>query len=222
MRRLALALLGLALTAAAPVKDWRTNATVAPSGAFVVGNPAAKVKLVEYLSFTCSHCGEFVHESKAALHDTMVRDGSVQVETRSAARDPYDLAAWLVARCGGPRRFHALASAIFADQDGWTTRGGTWAQANLTALKAMPQLGQLRAIADHSGLSAIGTKAGITAPALNACFASDTDMKKVLAMTDVAFSKIPGTPGFEVNGTLAPDTFNWATLEPKLRAAGAR
>ena len=222
MRRLALAVLAVALTAAAPAKDWRTNATVAPSGAFVVGNPAAKVKLVEYFSFTCSHCGAFVKESGTPLHDTLVRNGSVRVETRSAARDPYDMAAWLVARCGGPRRFHSLATAIFADQEGWTERGGSWAQANLTALKAMPQLRQLRAIADHSGLSAIGTKAGITAPALNACFANDTDLNKVVAMTAAAFKKIPGTPGFEVNGTLAADTFDWATLEPKLRAAGAR
>ena len=218
-----LALAAAALvTAAGPPKDWRATTGVAPSGGFTAGNPAARVKLVEYLSYTCDHCGHFVQESKAVLHDTMVRDGQVQVETRSAARDPYDLAAWLVARCGGPRRFAALNAAIFADQAGWMQRGQTYAQANLAAIRAMPQLKQLRTIADQSGLTAIGGKAGITAPQMNACFAADAELNKVLAMTDAAFKKIPGTPGFEINGAIVDGVASWGALEPKLRAAGVR
>lgn len=211
------------LAAAPPAKDWRLTVGVAPgTNGFTVGNPAARVKLVEYLSFTCPHCGHFVTESKAGLHDAMVRNGSVQVETRSAARDPYDLAAWMIARCGGPRRFHALSTAIFAQQDAWMKAGSAYAQANLDKVKALPQLAQIRTIADNSGLTAIGTRAGITPVALKACFANDIELKRVLGMTDAAFAKINGTPGFEVNGTLAADTFDWAALEPKLRAAGAR
>jgi protein-disulfide isomerase len=208
--------------AAAPPQDWRLTTGVAPSGGFTAGNPAARVKLVEYLSYTCSHCGDFVKASKPTLVDTMVRGGSVQIETRSAARDAYDLSAWMVARCGGPKRFMAINSAIFADQAGWIARGEAYAQANLAAVQAMPQLKQLRTIADRSGLTAIGTRAGITPAAMNACFATDTELKRVLAMTDAAFKKIPGTPGFEINGTLADGVASWDALEPKLRAAGAR
>jgi len=212
----------LALTAAAPVKDWRLTTGTSSVGGFTVGNPAARVKLTEYLSFTCSHCGEFVAESKAGLHDAMVRDGLVATETRSAARDPYDLAAWVVARCGGPKRFHSLSTAIFAQREAWTTKGEAYAQANLAAIKAAPQLTQIRRIADHSGLSAIAARAGVTPAALNQCFASDANhLKPILAMTEAAFAKLPGTPGFEINGQLV-DGHDWAGLEPKLRAAGAR
>lgn len=212
----------LALAAAAPAKDWRTNAVIAPSGAFVVGNPAARVTLVEYLSFTCPHCGHFLIESTPKLYDAYVRGGSVRVETRSAARDPYDLAAWVVARCAGPRRFHALATAIFKGQEGWMTKGQAYAQANLDALKAKPQMEQLRILTRESGLAGIAATQGLTQPALDRCLASEAQLKPILAMTEAAFAKISGTPGFEVNGTLAADTYDWATLEPKLRAAGAR
>ncbi|HWK36665.1 DsbA family protein [Sphingomonas sp.] len=225
MRILLALLFGALLTAAAPqpARDWRTNTGVAPvTGGFTVGNPAAKVALVEYLSFTCPHCGHFFAESKAVLHDVMVRNGSVRVETRSAVRDPFDLAAWVVARCGGPRRFQALGGAIFAGQEGWLTRGQAWVQANLDAVKAMPQAAQLRAIADNSGLAAIGAQHGVTPAALTACFTGQGTLDPLLKMTDAAFAKISGTPGFEINGTLAADTYDWAHLEPKLRAAGAR
>ena len=221
MIRLLLAIFALVtLTAAQPAKDWRLTTATTPAGAFVVGNPAAKVKLVEYLSFTCPHCGHFVDQSNATLHDMMVRDGSVAVETRSAMRDPYDVAAWSVARCGGPRRFTALSRAIFAAQGDWTAKGGAWAQANLAALKTMPQRVQVRTIADRSGLSAIGARAGVTPAALTACLASDVQLKQLLAMTEAAFKKISGTPAFEINGQPV-DGFDWAAVEPKLRAAGA-
>lgn len=218
----ALALGAAALVAAAPVKDWRTTTGMVPAtGAFTLGNPAAKVKLVEYLSFTCSHCADFARESKAPLHDALVRQGKVAVETRSAARDPYDLAAWIVTRCGGPARFPRLSSAVFASQKAWTDKGEAYAQANLAALKAMPQRQQLRTIADRSGLSAIGAANGVTAAQLDQCFATDAEMNRVIAMTNEAFAKIPGTPGFEINGQLV-DGHDWASIAPELAAAGAK
>lgn len=207
------------LVAAAPTQDWRATTGTAPSGAFTVGSPAAKTVLVEYLSFTCGHCGHFVAESKAALHDTLVRQGKVRVETRSAARDPYDLAAWLVARCGGPARFHALTSSIFAQQADWVGKGEAYATANLPTLKAMPQLKQLETIAEKSGLTAIAARNGVTPARTKACFATDADLKRVLGMTQAAFAKINGTPSFEVNGTLEAEAHDWASIEPKVRAS---
>lgn len=224
MRILIALLFGALLTAAAPqARDWRATTGVAPdTGGFTVGNPAAKVALVEYLSFTCPHCGHFFIESKPVLHDVMVRNGTVRVETRSAVRDPFDLTAWVVARCGGPARFAALGAAIFAEQESWITRGQGYIQANLEAVKAMPHADQLRAIADNSGLAEIGARHGLTPAALTACLTGQETIDPLIRMTDAAFAKISGTPGFEINGTLVADTYDWAHLEPKLRAAGAR
>ncbi|MFD1787374.1 DsbA family protein [Sphingomonas floccifaciens] len=219
----ALAAAVVVMAAAPPAaKDWRQTVSITPTGSVLAGNPAAKVKLVEYLSFTCSHCAHFAAESKAPLHDALVRQGKVQVETRAAVRDPFDLAAWSVAKCAPPQRFTALAGAIFAQQQVWTEKGDSYAQANLDKLKAMAQPQQIRAVIDNSGLGAIGAQHGVTPAALNRCLANPTLTKQLVAMTDAAFKKIPGTPGFEVNGKLAQNVASWDGLAPQLAAAGAK
>ncbi|HEX8555004.1 MAG TPA: thioredoxin domain-containing protein, partial [Sphingomonas sp.] len=57
----------LALTAAAPARDWSTVAAKTATGAYVIGNPQARVKLIEYASYTCSHCAEFSVQSDKEL-----------------------------------------------------------------------------------------------------------------------------------------------------------
>src|ERR1700740_3605091 len=62
---------------AAPVKltqvkapkggDWTAMVAPTPAGGFVMGNPKAKVKLVEYGSMTCSHCARFRQTGAATL-----------------------------------------------------------------------------------------------------------------------------------------------------------
>ncbi|HEX8580099.1 MAG TPA: thioredoxin domain-containing protein, partial [Allosphingosinicella sp.] len=39
--------------------DWTQTVSATPAGGFLMGNPAAKVKLVEYGSMTCGHCAAF-------------------------------------------------------------------------------------------------------------------------------------------------------------------
>jgi protein-disulfide isomerase len=223
--RVPLALAAIVLTTAAapqPAKDWRTTATVSPAGSVLVGNPAAKVKLVEYLSFTCSHCAEFAKESHAPLHDSLVKRGLVRVETRAAVRDGFDMAAWSIARCAPATRFSALSADIFAQQAAWGEQGNAWVQANGEKIKPLPFPKQLRAFADGAGLTAIGARHGLTAAAFDACLANPALGKQLDAMTQAAFAKIPGTPGFEVNGVLAKGVGHWADLQPLLAAAGAR
>lgn len=203
------------------MRDWRTHVVQTQSGAILTGNPAAKVKLVEYLSYTCPHCAHFVAESKAPLHDDLVRRGLVRVEFRHAVRDPLDMAASLLARCTGPREFGGATQAIFAAQTSWFEQGRTWWQANSARIQSQPQLAQLKAAADGSGLSALMQKRGMTAATINRCFAAPTDLDKVTAMTKAAWETIKGTPSFTVNGKAVAGS-DWSVLQPELRAAGAR
>ena len=224
MRALSAIAAAVVLVAAAPqpARDWRTTATVSPTGSVLTGNPAAKVKLVEYLSFTCSHCAEFAHESKVPLHDSLVRRGVVQVETRAAVRDGFDLAAWSIARCAPPTRFAALSADIFVQQNAWGEQGNAWVQANGEKIKALPFPRQIRAFSDGAGLSAIGARHGVTAAALDKCLADPALAKQLDAMTKAAFARIPGTPGFAINGKLVDNVAAWNALQPALAAAGAR
>lgn len=206
---------------AAAARDWSTHVVQAPSGAFLIGNPAAKVKLVEYLSYTCGHCAHFVAESKVPLKDGYVRRGAVQVEVRHAVRDPLDMAAALLARCSGPRGFSGATDAIFAAQPDWYRKGAQWWQANGATLQSQPELVQLKDAADASGLSALMRGRGMTQAAINQCFATPTDLNRLSTMTDAAWKAIKGTPTFVINGKTGGGG-HWETLEPELRAAGAR
>ena len=95
------------LIGATPAKqvNWTATVTQGTNGAFIMGNPKAKVRLVEYVSYTCSHCAHFVGESKVPLKRDYVAKGLVSVELRNAVLNQYDLAAALSARCGGSGRF---------------------------------------------------------------------------------------------------------------------
>ena len=110
MRALLLAPLLLLAAAAAP-RDWRATVTRTPTGAHLIGNPAARVKLVEYASYTCGHCGHFAAASAPVLKDRMIRSGSTSLEFRHLIRDGADLAAAVLARCGGPKAFWPTSEA---------------------------------------------------------------------------------------------------------------
>ncbi|QDX27292.1 hypothetical protein FPZ54_15625 [Sphingomonas suaedae] len=217
----AASLFAVGAPAQGPARDWRTHVVQAPSGAFLIGNPAAKVKLVEYLSYTCPHCAHFVEESKGPLHDDLVKRGQVRVEFRHAIRDPLDMTAALLARCSGPRGFVGASEALFAAQSTWYQQGAQWWQANAATIESQPPLVRFKALANGSGLAQLMRKRGMTAARINQCFATDTDLDKLTAMTDAAWKTISGTPSFVVNGK-AGGGGHWHTLEPELRAAGAR
>jgi protein-disulfide isomerase len=96
--RFVLGLIGLLflapmLTAATPTRDWSATATMKPDGAYVIGNPAARVKLMEWASYTCSHCAHFEQAGLPVLVRDYVRPGRVSIEFRHAVRDGFDMAA---------------------------------------------------------------------------------------------------------------------------------
>lgn len=220
--RVLLALLSVALlTAATPKRDWNAVATKTPAGAYVIGNPQARVKLVEYASYTCSHCAAFSGASEPVLHRQMIASGSTSLELRHFIRDKLDLAAAVLARCTGPKGFAATTAAIFAAQPTWLERGMDFQQANGARIALYPTQAQLRANADGSGLTALVKARGLSDAAIGACFADQAEIDRIVALTANAPSEIDSTPTFYVNGKRVPHAA-WAQLEPALRAAGAK
>jgi hypothetical protein len=202
--------------AAAPATDWTKRVTKTPQGAFVLGNPAAKTRLVEYVSYTCTHCAHFAGEASEQLRVKYVQTGGTAVEVRHAVRDPIDLAATLLARCTGPTRFFAAHDRLFATQEQWFARGAAYVRANEAALKTVRPPELLQRLAKGAGLGPI---VGLDEAQANACLADAAEEKVVLAMTDEAWTKraIPGTPYFLVNGAGADNVTTWAALEPRLK-----
>lgn len=220
MKKLLLPLALLAVPAAlvaAPAANWVSRVVLSPIGGHLMGNPAAPTKLVEYVSYTCSHCAHFVGEASAPLKSGYVKGGKVSVEVRNAVRDKYDLTAALLARCGGPARFMGNHEALFANQTPWMEQIQAY---DGSGDKPADQVAALKDIGQKTGLYALMTKRGFTNAQLNACIANPASMKQVLAMTDEAWNKvkITGTPGFVVNGTKV-DGSSWAILQAALPPA---
>lgn len=215
---LALLILPLLLAATA-ARDWTQTTTRSPSGGYVLGNPAARVKLVEYGSYTCPHCAAFAAESGAVLHDRWIRDGSVSLELRNLVRDSADLAAAIVARCTGPK-FYATSYAIFAGQDQWLNRAINFQQTNASRINIYPPLARLRAIADGSGLSDIGRRQGATDARLDACFGDQAAIDRLVAGPPGG-ADVAGTPTFLLDGKRV-DGVTWDKLEPLMRAHGLK
>ena len=197
-------------------KDWSNTVTLGANGVFVLGNPSAPTKLVEYFSYTCSHCANFHAQGMPALKSQWVRRGLVSLEFRNFVRDPFDLTAALLARCGGAARFLGNHEAILGNYDAWIARARTVGQPPAGADRAA----QLAAIAEGTGLTAQLAERGLTPAAQRKCLADEQSLNQVLALTESA-QKTPdfsGTPFFIVNGKSLANVHDWASLEPLLPA----
>jgi len=197
--------------------DWSAMVTKTAAGGFLMGNPNADVKLVEFGSMTCPHCAEFAENGVPQLVEKYVKTGRVSFEFRNYVRDGLDVAMALVARCGGEQRFFPLTDALFKSQRELFERVQAAPPAQQQALSQSPQgYGQL------AGLQQWAAQRGLPSARSTACLADQSEANRVVQMTTDATTEYPafrGTPSFTINGKLLEDTANWETLEPKLREA---
>jgi len=114
----AFALIGAAPHAprkASKAVDWTKTVVDTPDGGFRMGNPKAKITIVEYGSLTCPHCRHFAETAMKPLLGQYVRTGKASYEYRSLVLNGIDIAATLVARCGGAAHFFPVAEELYAD-----------------------------------------------------------------------------------------------------------
>lgn len=201
--------------------DWSTVVAATPEGGFAMGNPNAQVKLVEYGSMTCPHCAEFEEKGGAALIDNYVKKGWVSYEFRNFVRDPYDITASIVARCGGEASFFGLTRGLYADQKSWIEKLQAVPQAQLEAFQTMPAVQRTKTIADLAGLPQWAAMRGLPRAKTDQCLANEAELNKLVQINAdaVAQYQLPGTPTFLINGAVVPETATWEKLEPKLKEA---
>ena len=209
----------ISIGAAAP--NWTSTVKLAPNGAFVMGNPAAKAKLVEYLSYTCSHCAEYTAEAAVPFKRDYVAKGAVSVEFRNAVRDRLDFTAALIARCGGPTKFFAISDQLMATQSVWLGKAQAFGEANGEKLNKLPINAGLKLIARGLGFDEILKARGISAADMDACLTNKAAQDKIAWMTNEAWGsrKIQGTPSFLINDTLVTAPGKWVLIEPELKTA---
>src|SRR4051812_20505535 len=139
--------------ARAPRADWTRTYSVTPEGGFRMGNPKAKLAVVEYASLTCPHCRHFAETAVGPLVAQYVRTGKASYEFRPYILDGVDIAANLVARCNGPATFFPMAADLYATQPMWRARVS---DEDMEKLGALPQGEMMVRIAEATGLVLTG------------------------------------------------------------------
>lgn len=200
---------------------WEETVTATPDGGFVMGNPNAAVKLVEYGSLTCSYCGDFATKAVPKLIENYVSTGQVSFEFRNYVRDPFDVVGALTTRCGGAGPFFQMTEQMFAQQAEWMGKLQTVGQDQMASLSKLSPAEQFSEIAKLAGFDTFALERGIPADKLKACFADKAATDKLVAMRDKANSEIQlqGTPTFVINGKKVENAADWTALEPAVRAA---
>jgi protein-disulfide isomerase len=203
---------------AAPARvDWSRTVVATPEGGFRMGNPAAKVKLVEYGSLTCGHCANFARAGMASLVGTYVRSGRVSYEYRNYILNGLDVAASLVARCGGAGRFFPVADKLYATQAQWMGRVTALTAAQKAQMNALPENQRLGRMAELAGIPQLAAQNGIPLLQAKRCLGDQAGLDRLAKIAEAAEAQgVSGTPTFFFNGANI-GTQTWATLEPILR-----
>lgn len=214
---LALSSAALTLVAATPAPAWSSTVTTTPIGAFLVGNPAAKVKLVEYFSYTCHVCADFAKAGTLPLKTGYIDRGLVLFEYRNLVRDPVDMTAALLARCGGIKAFAGNHQAIFNNFPALIAKIQKATDAQKTSWFEGTTGERARKIAADTGLTALMRARGYTQAQIDAALDSEVAQAELTGMTNIGLNadNVEGTPSFFVNGRNAGVTA-WPALKSKL------
>jgi protein-disulfide isomerase len=205
---------------AAPNGNWTETVTMTDRGGFLMGNPNAPVKLIEYASITCPHCAEFSEQGGAILRDRYVRSGQVSWEFRPYMIFPTDPGIFMLLRCLGPQPFFQVSEQLYADQSTWMARLQATPEAELQALQSLPPAQQAAGLIRAAGLDQFFRQRGMPEGRMNQCLADQTNLDQLGEITRRAGTEdnVTGTPTFIINGEKTTAD-RWDRLEPLLRNA---
>jgi protein-disulfide isomerase len=198
-------LLGLgagALCTGAMAADPRGDFEIKPADR-MLGSRNAKVVLIEYASFTCSHCAAFHEEVVPELKKNYIDTGKVLFVLRLFPRNLEDALAEKMARCAPAARYFAIADRLFRDQAQWAIGG-----------KAREELVK------------IGQGFGLAPAAINRCMESTADDARINAVAEEAEKRylLGGTPHIVINGKPPQDSggIPYSSLAKMLDQAAAK
>jgi protein-disulfide isomerase len=202
--------------------DWTQTIAETERG-FRMGNPNAPVKLVEYASITCPHCGEFSTAGGSEGLQRYVRTGQVSWEYRPYMIFGTDPGLFALLRCHGAGSFFQLTEQLYADQPNWAVRGQNYLEANRAAVEAMDVQARAATLVRETGVDAFFRQRGMTQGQIDQCLANADNLRRIADDTQHAIQtdSPPGTPTFIINGEQAQNVGLWPQLEPLLAQAVA-
>lgn len=191
-----------ALIAAAALSGAASAGPVlAPTGDMSLGNPKARVKVVEVASATCGHCAAFNNEVFPAFKKKYIDTGRVHYTLRELLTQPTEVAAagFITARCAGKAKYFTVVDAFFRGFD------------------EMARTGQAM-----DNLNKAGAAGGLSPAQIQACLGDKAALDALQArVAKVVGEGVDGTPTFFVNGKkvhVGPMTLE--QLDAAIAAAG--
>ena len=217
------------VAAAAPPagKQW-TDVVAKTDQGYVMGNPNAPIKLVEYGSRLCPTCKAFADTGFAPLTATYVKSGKVSFEFREfLVHGPPDMAPALLGRCVGTDAFFPMLEQMFANQTQFTDKWQAMPAAVQQQIATAPPAEAFRLWADNMGLIDFVKQRGLPEAAARTCIGDQAQIDKLTKQTQdngpgpAGNGTVSGTPTFLINGEVAQGAVSWASVEQALKAAGA-
>lgn len=203
-------------------QQWSDVVTITPEGGYLVGNPDAPIKLVEYASHTCGVCARFATTGKPVIKQKYVPTGVVAFEQREVFLNPYDVILATLAQCGAKEQFQPLSDQVWEEHDPILALLQSNPQA-VQAAENLPLNQRFAAIAEATGLLEFFAARGLSADQGRTCLADTAKIEALVANTRAQADedKVTGTPTFFLNGQRLEGTA-WELVEPQLQRAGAR
>lgn len=202
---------------------WAQKVATTERGGYLVGNPDAPIKLVEYGSLTCPACARFSEEAMKPLMEKYVSSGRVSFEFRSfLIHGPLDLALTRLIGCSTPEAAMPLADQIWANL-GQIQQRAYANESALNDLNKFPENERFVRFGELTGLYEFFAARGISEDQARTCMADFASLEKLSKISESYSTddKISGTPTFLLNGNKL-EVSAWSELEPKLQRAGAR
>jgi protein-disulfide isomerase len=144
-----------------------------------LGNPEAKVTVIEYLSPTCPHCMEFATTIFPQIMTEYVDTNKIQFIPRPYIRNVLDAVVFMLAEAAGPEKYHEVVETFFKTQE-------TWAASNTP----------------NDAIFAIAQQLGFTKESYDAALKNQDVYAGLEAVQKQAVDEfqLSGTPNFYING----------------------
>ncbi len=204
-------------------KAWAEVTAVTPEGGYLIGNPDAPIKVLEFGALSCSHCAEFSEAASAELRDSFVSTGRVSYELRLVMNNALDIPAALLATCGAPEAVVPLADQFWAWQKNMFDNLKNAGDAKMQALSALPDGQRPAALAQLAGMDQFFAARGVAADQGKACLTNQAKTEGLVKASDgwLKSYDVQGTPTFFINGKKA-DFNTWQPMKAELERLGAR
>jgi protein-disulfide isomerase len=208
-------------------KQWVDVVSKTAANGYLIGNPDAPIKLIEYASVTCGACRAFEEQAFEELLEKYVGTGKVSFELRNFLLNPYDVPISILTRCAGPESYLALTQQFYQNQSSFLEAAQNIDPAKMQAAMQLPDNQRFVALAQEMGAIEFFKARGISEDQAKMCLSKPENAQELVALTEKGSKddKVEGTPSFVLNGApfgLEAGSSGWKQVERRLQEAGAR